>query len=364
MPILKLKLRQLKGADVSHVSLVERAANRIPFRVIKSQENQDMIDLSRPGLGRILKGEKTKPAAAAPAVSAIVVTTPEATEVVEAVTKAITESGLSLPHVVKNEDGTTTFATDEQFMDGASIIRLSDKMLAVVKGFEGVPPENAFVASKGFFPSRSIAAGAMGEMVTKGDPVAIAADFQQYVANLTGLPEAVAKADELVHEALKTEVKAEIKPEGVDAAAATEGEEAQAAVAADTAVAKAEAEPAPDAAPEVEVTPEVVAKAETPAAPAFDMAALAELVTKAAGEAVAKAIAPIAQTVAEVQAAQEKTAKSVDEAIRKSESSVQQLKNVVVGGPEGELSGSGAVKKSDYKPLVVDTAYNRDAFKQ
>lgn len=44
---VKTTMRQMKDAKVSFISLVTRGANRIPFRVLKSQGEDNMLDLSK-----------------------------------------------------------------------------------------------------------------------------------------------------------------------------------------------------------------------------------------------------------------------------------------------------------------------------
>ena len=53
---IKTIARELKNADVRFISLVVRGANRIPFRIFKSEGGSQMIDLTK--LRPVLKGEK------------------------------------------------------------------------------------------------------------------------------------------------------------------------------------------------------------------------------------------------------------------------------------------------------------------
>jgi hypothetical protein len=59
--IMKIKAtaKELKNADVRFISLVKRGANRIPFRILKTDKGENqMIDLA--SLSPVLKGEKTR----------------------------------------------------------------------------------------------------------------------------------------------------------------------------------------------------------------------------------------------------------------------------------------------------------------
>ena len=54
---IKATAKELKNADVRFISLVKRGANRIPFRILKTDKGENqMIDLS--ALDSVLKGEK------------------------------------------------------------------------------------------------------------------------------------------------------------------------------------------------------------------------------------------------------------------------------------------------------------------
>ena len=53
---IKTTAKELKSADVRFISLVKRGANRLPFRILKSEGESQMIDLTT--LRPVLKGEK------------------------------------------------------------------------------------------------------------------------------------------------------------------------------------------------------------------------------------------------------------------------------------------------------------------
>ncbi len=53
---IKTTAKELKNADVRFISLVKRGANRLPFRILKSEGESQMIDLTT--LRPVLKGEK------------------------------------------------------------------------------------------------------------------------------------------------------------------------------------------------------------------------------------------------------------------------------------------------------------------
>lgn len=53
---IKTIAKELKNADVRFISLVKRGANRLPFRILKSEGDSQMLDLTT--LRPVLKGEK------------------------------------------------------------------------------------------------------------------------------------------------------------------------------------------------------------------------------------------------------------------------------------------------------------------
>ena len=53
---IKTTATELKNVDVRFISLVKRGANRLPFRILKSEGDSKMIDLTT--LRPVLKGEK------------------------------------------------------------------------------------------------------------------------------------------------------------------------------------------------------------------------------------------------------------------------------------------------------------------
>jgi|GEM_PF-2547212 len=74
---VKTTMRRLKNAQISFISLVNRGANRIPFRVLKSEGENQMLDLARilknepaqvkpQGFAAILKADPFRASKAAP----------------------------------------------------------------------------------------------------------------------------------------------------------------------------------------------------------------------------------------------------------------------------------------------------------
>ena len=200
---IKRKMSEMKNADVRYISLVKRAANRMPFRVVKSDKEHQMgIDLS--SLGRIIKKADKNPI-----VAGLVVFQQEDMASIEAAVKA---EGFNVEAVIKNEDGTIIYSQVEDIKD-VTIVRLSDSMAVLMQNIDTQAAAmseaanfNAEFPAEGFFQSEVVAKAALeatvSGLIQKGEVAGIAAvteQFTAYVAALTAaVPEAVFKADAAV----------------------------------------------------------------------------------------------------------------------------------------------------------------------
>lgn len=245
---VKRKMHELKSADVRFISLVTRAANRIPFRVVKS-ENDMSIDLS----GRYTRNIK-KQEAVTPGIVGVVVFKQEDAAKMEAVEAVLKGAGFAVDAVEDNEDGTRIYKQEADIPADASVIRLSDNTALVVKGFtkqaeimaEAAQFSEA-VPAEGFFQGPVVASEAyqaeMLGMVKKGDTSGMAEVTKQYHnymgAMTTVIPAVAFKADLEIGEVLKAEKKA---PEGSKEEEAKETPAVEAAEASDEDKAKAKKE--------------------------------------------------------------------------------------------------------------------------
>lgn len=128
---IKKKLVRMSDAEPRFISLVDRSASQIPFRITKSlgknTTKEQNMDLS--SLKRIFKSE---PAAVEPTIVAVVVGNGKNLENIK---KALGEAGLKTDHVA-HEDGTVSFSQVEKAEDlNGDIVKMSDNLLVVVKGF-------------------------------------------------------------------------------------------------------------------------------------------------------------------------------------------------------------------------------------
>jgi hypothetical protein len=141
------ELHELREADVQFISLVRRAANRIPFRVLKQDEGETM-DLTK------IFSRKSEQA---PEVVAVVVAEPQDAVTAEAVRKVLKDSGLNIDKVTKQEN-TVVFNQKDNPKD-YKLIRLSDNLVVAVSGIESVSSETYpdMVTSEGFFHNYDVA---------------------------------------------------------------------------------------------------------------------------------------------------------------------------------------------------------------
>lgn len=125
---VRRSVKEMKDADVQFISLVDRSASRMPFRILKREGDGMGIDL-----GRLFTSKKSEKAPVS--ISAIVVMAQKDEKVAESVRKAIEAAGFKTDKAQKNEDGSLTYAQGAMGENDV-LVRLSDEVVAVVKGFQ------------------------------------------------------------------------------------------------------------------------------------------------------------------------------------------------------------------------------------
>lgn len=398
----KLEVTEMRDAKVDYISLVKRGANRIPFRVIKSAEKESvMLDLNNLGqsIGRALKGDRLP---TGPQILGIATLAQEGAAL-EAVKKSLADNGFASDKVEKFEDGSVMFRQQDGELEGHSLVRLSENLALVVKGFSPYNDDvnNDFLANvkaQGFYSGVRSAAdafitalyGILRESDSPSDASAstskLFSDFQTYVKGLVSdLPTKAFKMDLELSEALVAVKKAEGEPAAEPVVAAAEGEQASAEAAGEPVA----AEPAAQASAEGE--PESVEKGEKGKDKAKDMKPADSEKAPAEGEKkpteeeeaaakekakkeedglaqVLKAIEGLGTAVKSITEGQETLALAqksltdrVDEVARKSEDALKAVGGVVIGSAPGEDSPVQTVKaqKSDEDPRTgcFDTAF-------
>jgi predicted RNA-binding Zn-ribbon protein involved in translation (DUF1610 family) len=148
---IRTKLKRLKNPDPKFVSLVARGANQIPFRIMKSNEGNTMIDLSKPQ--RIFKSMftnnnvaevETPVVAAAPVVTEIPVgDEPTMGAIVvmkgdefEASKERVSKAGFKVDAPVEQADGTVVFSQGGDAPEAGTVMKMDEGLLLVVKGFD------------------------------------------------------------------------------------------------------------------------------------------------------------------------------------------------------------------------------------
>lgn len=200
---IRMKVKELKDASVDYISLVPRSANRVPFRVLKHQENE-MIDLATVGMARVLKGAAEAVKKSDPHISGVVVLPKDDAHLAElaAVVKA---EGFDTEKAIKNDDGTVIFAQEDKPLEDATTVRMSEHMLLVVKGFSEYADElsksgsfSDVVAARGFYQNLGVATEAFRSLAYKAmydatDPSDAAVNIRKAADQLAGYAETLAR---------------------------------------------------------------------------------------------------------------------------------------------------------------------------
>lgn len=152
MSKLKIKAHELVGTDVQFVSLVKRGANRIPFRIVKEDDN--MIDLHKIGKSLFRKADPK------PEIVAAIVQKGADLDKVAAI---FTAAGLDVKDFQKSEkSGIVTIAkADYQDAEDVAVIKMSDDIAVAVSGlkkaFSGYAATSGsfaeVLATEGFYSS-------------------------------------------------------------------------------------------------------------------------------------------------------------------------------------------------------------------
>jgi ribosomal protein L37AE/L43A len=204
MARFRAKLKELKNANVNYISLVDRAATRIPFRVLKQDKGDETLDLTK-----IFKADHT------PEVVAVVVRDTGDADLAEKVRAAVQGVGFSTETVKKGEQ-VMVFEQQETEED-VSLIRLSENVVVAVKGFHPASEEfQAMVSADGFYNGISGAfavvqkgiadtlEAATDENEAKAAVSSLLNDLSEYVTALVdNVPAQVFKAELAVENVLK-----------------------------------------------------------------------------------------------------------------------------------------------------------------
>lgn len=221
---VKFTGNQLEEAEVNIVAMVKNGANRMPFKIVKS-EDEEMLDLTNAVKGLFVKKDA---AVAGPSVAAVMVSK---TADLATLLPLLKTAGIDVTTgFAKSEDdnATTYSVADLLKAEGTALVKMSeDVYLAVTgikKGFEGYDFESTSfkeVMSKGaFVPSICIAQDMMSRTMynvlekstspkeAAAEITKLTKDFGEYVTMLAkGLPESAFKADAAITKAWKGKEK-------------------------------------------------------------------------------------------------------------------------------------------------------------
>jgi hypothetical protein len=378
-----MKVTEMKNARVAYISLVKRGANRIPFRVLKSDDEEQAmlnIDSLNSALGRVVKtaDEPKVVEVEAPAGTVVlgVATMASGTEL-EKVAKAIEEAGYSVAKADTYEDGSVCFMqVDEADLeaDDVSVVRLSENLALVVKGFSPYRDvvSNSFVdavKAQGFFSSVYNACDAFRDSLrtildTSDSPAdanlgatKLFTDFQAYVTGLVSdLPASsfrmASSVDAIYVAKEEAEEEAEEEEEELDAdfdlpadEEVTEENPAEVVEKSDT-----------SEDPAKEETPVAKTDEQTPTTTPDDIAKVLEAIS---GLTLAvKSVSDGQEALAEEQ---KSLGLRVDEVTRKSEDALKAVGGTVLGSASGADAPAGDTntQKSDSDPRsgCFDTAF-------
>jgi hypothetical protein len=237
---VKRPMRRLSKADVQFVSLVDRGANRIPFRIVKRaksgahQEQPMSINLSNPAL--IFKGERPQVS-----VSAIVTKDEPSAEYLASLKAAGFKTD-----VKKAEDGTFTIMQDAALPAPGTetLVRAGEGTILVMKGFkswsDALETFSDFLNAKGYYSGVCTATDALrcclddilSDVASPEDAAPrveqALTDFHEYIMTLIkALPAVAFKAEHIARKAEVAAASGGVKPmvttASVAAAGTTEG---------------------------------------------------------------------------------------------------------------------------------------------
>lgn len=152
---VKVKARQLDEVDVEFLSLVDHAATRIPFRLLKSEKSKMSINLSN------LFFRKAEPEVL-PAIIGVLVTK---TADIPAVQKTLSGLGYEFPVLDESHENAIVLkAEGTEFDEDTAIVKVTEDLALAVsnvqKGLRAWADSNSFVENvqkAGFFPGLRVA---------------------------------------------------------------------------------------------------------------------------------------------------------------------------------------------------------------
>ena len=182
MAKITIKATKMLNADASHISLVDRGANRTPFQIVKQEK--PMSGLFAPlDLTRVFARKSE-----APAIQVVGVATMK-DDSFDETKEQISEAGFRVEDQVEMEDASVVFKQEGEADGEGCVVRISDSVALVMKNF--VPHEmdieygdktfSEVVKEQGFYPSVAAVladlSDSIPDMVAKADSPTEAAEL-------------------------------------------------------------------------------------------------------------------------------------------------------------------------------------------
>ena len=200
MAKVKLNVNKLGDPTVNYISLVSRGANRIPFRIVKHEQEQSMIDLASLNLSKLFKGEKAIAESTVPQPTIVGFVTMK-DENFETVKKHLKDAGYKISDTHEEADGSVVFKQQAEMPEEFAVLKMADSLLVLVDGIdaeasvEGTIYES-LLKEDSFLPSQEIATKglqlAMTEISAADEPAKdkvakmelVTKDYNGYLAKL------------------------------------------------------------------------------------------------------------------------------------------------------------------------------------
>lgn len=171
MAKVRLNVNKLGDPTVNYISLVSRGANRIPFRIVKHEQEQSMIDLASLNLSKLFKGEKAIAESTVPQPTIVGFVTMK-DENFDIVKKHLKDAGYKISDLHEESDGSVVFKQQDELPEEFSVLKMADSLLVLVDGIdaeeavEGTIYES-LLQEDSFLPSQEIAAKGMQLAMTE-----------------------------------------------------------------------------------------------------------------------------------------------------------------------------------------------------
>lgn len=200
MAKIKLNVTKLGDPTVNYISLVSRGANRIPFRIVKHEQEQSMIDLASLNLSKLFKGEKATAESTVPQPTIVGFVTMK-DENFETVKKHLKDAGYKISDIHEEADGSVVFKQQAELPEEFTVLKMADSLLVLVDGIdaeasvEGTIYES-LLKEDSFLPSQEIATKglqlAMTEISAADEPASdkvakmelVTKDYNSYLSKL------------------------------------------------------------------------------------------------------------------------------------------------------------------------------------